>query len=51
MIKKILITFFISISIISNGYSAGSDENSSSSDNKTNYQKAVSYIKSAKKYE
>ena len=51
MIKRILITFFISISLISNGYSAGSSESSSSSDNKTNYQKAVSYIKSAKKYE
>ena len=51
MIKRILITFFISISLISNGYSAGSNESSSSSDNKTNYQKAVSYIKSAKKYE
>tara|TARA_B100001093_G_scaffold163690_1_gene156050 strand:+ start:1503 stop:1997 length:495 start_codon:yes stop_codon:yes gene_type:complete len=51
MIKRILIAFFISISLISNGYSAGSSESSSSSDNKTNYQKAVSYIKSAKKYE
>ena len=51
MIKRILITFFFLISLISNGYSAGSSESSSSSDKKTNYQKAVSYIKSAKKHE
>ena len=51
MIKKILITslfcFFCSV----NAFSAGSSDEGSSAKVKTNYEKGVSHIKSAKKYE
>ena len=51
MIKNILITFFLTILLSSNSYSAGSSSDDSSSKKKSNYDKAVTLIKSAKKYE
>ena len=51
MIKNILITFFLTILLSSNSYSAGSSNDDSSSKKKSNYDKAVTLIKSAKKYE
>ncbi len=51
MLKNILITFFLTILLSSNSYSAGSSNDDSSSKKKSNYDKAVTLIKSAKKYE
>jgi tetratricopeptide (TPR) repeat protein len=50
MIKKIYILAFLATALISNAYSAGSSD-SGSSNTKSNYDKAVSFIKSAKKLE
>ena len=50
MIKKILLTFSILTLLSTNSYSAGSSDDSSSKV-KSNYDKAVSLIKTAKKYE
>jgi len=50
MLKKIIITFTLLITLSTNLYAAGSTE-SGSSKNKTNYEKAIIYIKSAKKFE
>ena len=49
MIKKILEIFVISTFLMTSSFSAGSD--SSSGTTKTNYDKAVSLVKSAKKFE
>tara|TARA_Y100000389_G_C17347932_1_gene456852 strand:+ start:49 stop:531 length:483 start_codon:yes stop_codon:yes gene_type:complete len=46
--KKIILTLFVILFLTSNTYAAGS---SSSSSNSSNYDKAVKFIKSAKKYE
>ena len=51
MLKNILITFFLTILLSSNSYSAGSSSDDRSSKKKSNYDKAVTLIKSAKKYE
>jgi tetratricopeptide (TPR) repeat protein len=51
MIKKLFITYLISIFLFTNAYSAGSSNDGSSSKNKSDYDKAVTLIKSAKKYE
>ena len=48
--KNIFFTFFILILLSTNSYSAGSSDDSSSKV-KSNYEKAVTLIKSAKKYE
>ena len=48
MIKKIFFTFLLLLILSVNSYSAGSSDNSKT---KTNYDKAVTHIKSAKKYE
>ena len=48
--KKILIGLFLSFFITNNVFSAGSSD-SSSSKTKTNYDKAVSFVNSAKKFE
>jgi tetratricopeptide (TPR) repeat protein len=50
MIKKITFTFVISLLLTANVFSAGSSDNSSGK-NKTDYDKAVSYINLAKKFE
>ena len=50
MLRKIIITFTLLITLSTNLYAAGSTE-SGSSKNKTNYEKAIIYIKSAKKFE
>jgi tetratricopeptide (TPR) repeat protein len=50
MIKKIFFTFILSFFLITNVNSAGSSEGTSGK-MKTDYDKAVSHIKSAKKYE
>ena len=50
MIKKILLTFSILTLLLTNSYSAGSSDDSSSKV-KSNYDKAVTLIKAAKKYE
>ena len=50
MIKKILLTLSILTLLLTNSYSAGSNDDSSSKV-KSNYDKAVSLIKAAKKYE
>ena len=50
MIIKTIFTFFIFILFTVNSYSAGSS-NDSSSKVKSNYDKAATIIKSAKKYE
>ena len=50
MIKKIFLTLSVFILLISNSYSAGSS-NDNSSKVKSDYDKAVTLIKSAKKYE
>ena len=50
MIKKIFITLILSFFLTANSHSAGSSD-SGSSKTKTNYDKAVSHIKVAKKYE
>ena len=51
MFKKIFITTFICLFMSINAFSAGSSSDGNSSKTKTNYEKAVSHIKSAKKYE
>ena len=53
MFKKILITLVAYLFLISNVYAAGSDGDSSSGSSlvKSNYDKAVSHIKIAKKHE
>ena len=48
--KKIILTLSISFLITTNVFAAGSSSSGSSS-TKTNYDKAVAHIKSAKKYE
>ena len=48
MIKKIFFTFLLLLILSVNSYSAGSSDNSKT---KTNYDKAVTHIKLAKKYE
>ena len=50
MIKKIFFTLILSFFLTTNSYSAGSSD-SGSSKTKSNYDKAVSHIKVAKKYE
>ena len=50
MIKKIFLTLSVFTLLISNSYSAGSS-NDNSSNVKSDYDKAVTLIKSAKKYE
>ena len=50
MIKKILLTLVVSFFLTTNTLSAGSSD-SSSSKTKSNYDKAVSNINLAKKYE
>ena len=50
MIKKIFITFVLSFFLTTNSFSAGSS-GSSSSNSKSDYDKAVTHIKFAKKYE
>ncbi len=50
--KKIILTLSVIFFITTNAYAAGSSSSSSgSSSTKTNYEKAVVHIKSAKKYE
>jgi tetratricopeptide (TPR) repeat protein len=51
MIKKIFITLILTCFLTANVFSAGSSDSGGSSKTKTNYEKAVSHIKSAKKYE
>ena len=54
MIKKLFITILLSVTLISNSYSAGSSSSGGESDGpkiKTNYEKAVKLVKSAKKLE
>ena len=51
MIKNSIIALLISILLTTNLYSAGSDGGDNSSKVKSNYDKAVTHIKSAKKYE
>lgn len=51
MIKKILFTSLICLFCSLNAFSAGSGGDGGSTKIKTNYEKAISYIKSAKKYE
>ena len=53
MFKKILITLVSYLFLISNVYAAGSDGDGSSGSSsvKSNYDKAVSHIKIAKKHE
>jgi tetratricopeptide (TPR) repeat protein len=48
MMKKIILTLFVTLMLTSSSYAAGSSSSSSSS---SNYDKAVKLIKSAKKYE
>ena len=50
MIKKIILILFISTLFIGNSFAAGSSSNDEPK-TKTDYDKAVSLIKSAKKYE
>ena len=50
MMKKILITLFLTFFLTANVFSAGSND-SDSSKTKTNYDKAVSFVNSAKKFE
>ena len=50
MIKKIFFTLFATLLLTINVYSAGSSD-SNSSKNKTDFDKAVSHINLAKKYE
>ena len=51
MIKNTIIAILFSILLSTNLYSAGSDGGDSSSKVKSDYDKAVTHIKSAKKYE
>ena len=50
MIKKFILIFIIIFGFANYSFSAGSSDNSSSK-NKSNYEKAVTLIKSAKKYD
>ena len=50
MIKKLLTSLIVSVFLISNSFAAGSGD-SGSSKTKTQYDMAVSHIKSAKKFE
>ena len=50
MLKKFLITLFLIVQVSVNSNAAGTSDGSSSKV-KSNYDKAVSIIKSAKKYE
>ncbi len=49
--KKIILTFLITIFLAGNSFSAGSSSSSSTSESKSNYDKAVKFINSAKKNE
>ena len=52
MIKNFILTAIISVFLITNSYSAGSSSSSGDGGSmKSNYEKAVSFIKSAKKLE
>ena len=51
MIKKILITTLVIIFYSIHAFSAGGDGDGVSSKVRNNYKKAVSHVKSAKKYE
>ena len=53
MIKKIIFTIILSISLVSNSYSAGSSSGGEGDGpkTKTNYERAVKFIKFAKKHE
>ena len=52
MIKNFILTTIISVFLITNSYSAGSSSSSGNGGSmKSNYEKAVSFIKSAKKLE
>tara|TARA_Y100001935_G_scaffold158076_1_gene130105 strand:+ start:918 stop:1409 length:492 start_codon:yes stop_codon:yes gene_type:complete len=50
MIKKIFVTIFLIIFVSVNAYSAGSSDGGSG-DSKSNYDKAISLVKAAKKHE
>ena len=50
MIKKLIFTFLVTLLFTVNLFSAGSSDGGSSN-TKTNYEKAVNHIKSAKKFE
>ena len=51
MIKKIFVTLVVFIALTTNVFSAGSSSDSETSKTKTDYDKAVSHINLAKKYE
>ena len=51
MIKKFIVTSLIFMFYSIHAFSAGSGGDGVSSKTKTNYEKAVSYVKFAKKYE
>ena len=51
MIKKFILIFILIFGFANYSLSAGSSDNNSSSKTKSNYEKAVSLIKSAKKYD
>ena len=51
MLKKLFVTLLFCSFFTVNSFSAGSDGDSGSSKVKSNYNKAVSFIKSAKNYE
>ena len=51
MIKKIFVTCLVSIILITNANAAGSSDDSTSSKVKSDYDKAIVLVKSAKKYE
>ena len=51
MIKKFFTILFISSALITSSFSAGSSGGEGDGPKKTNYEKAVSFINSAKKYE
>ena len=51
MIKSVIISLFFTILLTANSFSAGSSSSSGDGAMKSNYEKAVSHIKSAKKYE
>ena len=51
MIKSVIISLFFTILLTANSFSAGSSSSSGDGEMKSNYEKAVSHIKSAKKYE
>ena len=49
--KKIILTFTITLLLITNTFAAGSSGGDGGSKQKSNYEKAVSHIKKAKKFE